>query len=609
MSMNEEMMSSKASYDGEVIPPFLAVTAMRDSGYKNTAYALSELIDNSIQAGADLVEVFCIENRVLVKQRERRRISEIGVLDNGSGMDSATLRLALQFGNGTHLDDRSGIGRFGMGLPNASISQCRRVDVWTWQAGPDNALHTYLDISDIEAGKTRVVPEPKVDEVPQEWRDRSREIGTTGTLVVWSDFEDHRLTWKGARSTLEHTESLVGRMYRKFISAGKVEIRLAALDDDMVTLDRDAEVNDPLYLMAPSSTPAPFHDKKMFQRWGEADEVFEIEYNGGRHTVYVRMSWARPETIPEDGTDRGSTAYGKHAARNIGVSIVRAGRELELDSSWAIGYDPRERWWGIEVEFPPTLDEVFGVTNNKQAATVFSHMAQFEWETEAEPGENYMDFKRRLQEEGDTRYLLIDIVHHIKEQLKQLRNRLHDQTKGRRSGGRRHDDVSVEDTASTKWKERAAKGYKTETDDERYDDDAQKDLLEDLIENKHYDDRVAREIAFAVRKRGRKIIFVTAEMDSQAFFNVDIRPGGITEVVFNSRHPAYEKLIKVLDTDVSETSDSDLLSRIENASDTLKLMLAAWARYEEEDVPSREKIRDIRHEWGKMAKDFLLDGS
>lgn len=32
----------------EVIPPKLAVKAMRDSGYKNTAYAIAELIDNSV---------------------------------------------------------------------------------------------------------------------------------------------------------------------------------------------------------------------------------------------------------------------------------------------------------------------------------------------------------------------------------------------------------------------------------------------------------------------------------------------------------------------------------------------------------------------------------
>ena len=68
---------------------------------------------------------------------------------------------------------------------------------------------------------------------------------------------------------------------------------------------------------------------------------------------WVRMSFARRETLPEDGTARGNKEYGKHAAKNIGVSIVRAGRELDLDDSWARGYEPTERWWGAEVEFPP----------------------------------------------------------------------------------------------------------------------------------------------------------------------------------------------------------------------------------------------------------------
>src|SRR5258708_6488958 len=125
----------------EIVPPHLVVKAMRDSGYRNAAYAIAELIDNSIQAGATQVELLCGERRQLVRQRERVQVSEIAVLDNGSGMDADVLRMALQFGNGTRLDDRSGIGRFGMGLPNSSISQARRVDVWSWQEGMENAIH------------------------------------------------------------------------------------------------------------------------------------------------------------------------------------------------------------------------------------------------------------------------------------------------------------------------------------------------------------------------------------------------------------------------------------------------------------------------------------
>ena len=43
--------------EGEIIPPNLAVRAMRDSGYQNTAHALAEIIDNAVQAEASLVEL------------------------------------------------------------------------------------------------------------------------------------------------------------------------------------------------------------------------------------------------------------------------------------------------------------------------------------------------------------------------------------------------------------------------------------------------------------------------------------------------------------------------------------------------------------------------
>ena len=46
----------------DFVPTALAVNAMRDNGYKNAAYAIAELIDNSIQAGAKLVELLCVES-------------------------------------------------------------------------------------------------------------------------------------------------------------------------------------------------------------------------------------------------------------------------------------------------------------------------------------------------------------------------------------------------------------------------------------------------------------------------------------------------------------------------------------------------------------------
>ncbi|MFN8503500.1 ATP-binding protein [Kouleothrix sp.] len=361
--------------NNDIVPASLAVQAMRDNGYKNAAYAIAELIDNSIQAGASLVELLCAERRDLVKERVRPRIYQVAVLDNGKGMDTDVLKIALQFGNGTNLtpERQRGMGKFGMGLPSASISQCTKVEVWSWQDGPEKALYTYLDVEQIKKQQQTELPEPAPRQIPSLWREVSDNFGPTGTLVVWSNLD--RIFWKTARSIIENSELLVGRMYRRFIANGRTRIVLADFDVDSPVLTftpRDVLPNDPLYLMPRTSCPEPFDNKPMFEAWGgeHYELTYQIEFRGKKHPVTVRFAVAKNEARP--GRNPGSLPHGQHAAKNIGVSIMRADRELELDQSWTIQYDPVERWWGIEVEFPPALDEVFGVTNNKQAARNFA---------------------------------------------------------------------------------------------------------------------------------------------------------------------------------------------------------------------------------------------
>ena len=606
MSPNDQM----EMFDRQIIPPELAVRAMRDSGYKNTAFALAELIDNSIQAGADRVDVICIEESVLVKERRRQRIKAIGVLDNGSGMTPEVLGLALQFGNGTHLTDRSGIGRFGMGLPNSSISQCRRVEIWTWQNGPDNAMYSYLDVDEIEQSSMISVPVPVDQILPSDWRGRSQAMGTAGTLVLWTKFDEHRLTWRGARATLTHTETVIGRMYRKFIADARVSIRLLALNSSgSETVDKFVRVNDPLYLAKGSSTPPPFDNEPMFQKWGDEDEVISIEYGEEHYDVTVRMSWARQETVPDDGTDRGRKPYGKHAAQNLGLSIVRAGRELALDSSWANSYTPEERWWGVEVEFPPALDEVFGVTNNKQSATIFSELAQFDWRAEAD-GESFSSFVGRIQDEGDPRAILLPIVEHIRRQLVEVRKALKNQTKGTRRRKNRHDDgPTSEDLATSKFRQREREGHPTDADKEEFKKEDRDAFEKDLTDDKDYPRNVAADIANAVLRRKRKVSFLTKAMDGYAFFNVEHHQGGLTAIVFNTNHPFYEQLMETLRPETGDETDEELVHRINRAADTLELLFSAWARYEMEDVDQEGKLFDMRQEWGKMARFFLSEVS
>ena len=81
----------------------------------------------------------------------------------------------------------------------------------------------------------------------------------------------------------------------------------------------------------------------------------------------------------------------------------------------------------LRLIFLPNLMRRFGVTNNKQSATLLSHMVKFldkdYWKTEAEPGEEYSEYKRRLKDEGDPRADLLSIVDYIRDQLKNIRNK------------------------------------------------------------------------------------------------------------------------------------------------------------------------------------------
>ncbi len=593
----------------EIIPSDLAIRAMRDSGYRNTDYALAELIDNSIQANATQVDIICNETLKLVNQKRSRRIEEMAVIDNGEGMTTETLRIALQFGNGTHLKDRKGIGRFGMGLPNSSISQCRRLEVWSWQNGPDNAMWTYLDIDEIEGGHLKTVPQPEQKQIPSNWRDQSELFETSGTLVLWSHFDEHRLQWRGARATLDNTETLIGRMYRKFIDSGDITIRLAAYHEGEIQYEKNARVNDPLYLTSQSSAPSPYDSKPMFQTWGNGDQEFGIEIDGVTHPVKIRISYAKQETVKTgSSSDRGSTDYGKHAKMNMGLSVVRERRELELDKGWTIGYDPRERWWGIEVQFPAALDEIFGVTNNKQHAHTFASMAQFDWTEEAEQGEPLSEFRDRLQANGDPRGLLIDISDYINKQLDEIRRRIKEQQKGTRGPKKRHDDPDVEDQATQKFLERAESGHQTLSDQAGFSNNDKEELMKDLEENDHYSSEEAEKIINAVLTRERKVQFAVAHLDGHHFFSIK-QYGNVTKITFNMSHPIHDQLFEMLQPETEGDTDADLLDRVHRASDTLRLLFAAWARYELEETRKNDELMEMRQEWGKMAKVFLREGN
>lgn len=119
--------TSSAARRPALVNPAHFLVATRDSGYKTTALAVAELIDNSLQAGACRVgvEVVAVDDAAFP--------IEVRVTDDGAGMDAALLADALTFGGSSRFGDRSSLGRYGMGLPNGALSRARRVEVYSWR--------------------------------------------------------------------------------------------------------------------------------------------------------------------------------------------------------------------------------------------------------------------------------------------------------------------------------------------------------------------------------------------------------------------------------------------------------------------------------------------
>src|SRR5437762_6968007 len=124
-----------------------ALESQRRSGYRHTAAAAREIVDNAIEAGATRVDIILQRPERLKEYQRQDSVSAIAFIDNGSGMLPQMARFALSWGGGTHFDEPTFIGRFGFGLPNASINQTRRVEVYTKTKKDKEFTKACLDVS------------------------------------------------------------------------------------------------------------------------------------------------------------------------------------------------------------------------------------------------------------------------------------------------------------------------------------------------------------------------------------------------------------------------------------------------------------------------------
>ena len=166
----------------EVIPdPISLMESMRAIGYTLEA-AVADLIDNSISANADRVDILYDS------------VAEpfLAILDNGDGMTPDVLTNAMRHGSTRPSEKRkpSDLGRFGLGLKTASLSQCRQLTVISKRDGAVHARRWDLDV--VEDTQRWFVVVPGIDELRKMPGFRALAERDHGTLVVWQSLD--RLT-------------------------------------------------------------------------------------------------------------------------------------------------------------------------------------------------------------------------------------------------------------------------------------------------------------------------------------------------------------------------------------------------------------------------------
>jgi hypothetical protein len=352
--------------------PEAFVRGIRDLGYRSNGDALAELIDNAIQAFADRVDVlFGYEGTASGKKP-----TQVAVLDNGHGMEPAMIRMAMMWG-GTHREnDRQGLGRYGYGLPCASVSLGRKFTVYSQvDGGAVHAVTLDLDLltagAYTDAGGDTLVPPSVPARLPSfvaEFLDEAHPSGwASGTVVVIEKLD--RLEWATAQGLRDNLCRQFGVTYHKL--RGETAL---FVDGQYV------EPIDPLFLTPEFQFYALDDDR------AQAFDPIRIEARRPEDGAYLGAITLRYAWLPPSfgSVDKGRDAVGVNANARFrilkdyhGLIFSRNGRLIDIQTRtpWT-SFINNDRYIKVEVEFSATLDEAFGVTTSKQQVTV----SPFAWD-------------------------------------------------------------------------------------------------------------------------------------------------------------------------------------------------------------------------------------
>lgn len=328
--------------DEDVIPDPQLMESLRAVGY-TLETAVADIVDNSITAGGDKVDV-----RFTAIPEPR-----IAIVDNGPGMDQETLSQAMKLAGRPPSYERQphDLGRFGLGLKTASLSQARSLTVATKQGQMLRAVRWDLDhLARTGRWSLQVLDDSEVHSLP--WIE-SLDSHESGTLVLWEKLDQLHTAPELVEGQLDEL------MKRVRDHLGLVFHRFTGSTMPPLIKPLTLRING-----APIPQVDPFLTHHRGSRQGPQEH---IKIGDAEVTV-------QPYTLPYisklSAADRHIAQIAGPLRDSQGFYIYRAGR-LVLWGTWfrIIPRDELGKLARVQVNIPNTLDSLWALDIKKSSAS------------------------------------------------------------------------------------------------------------------------------------------------------------------------------------------------------------------------------------------------
>lgn len=318
----------------------ILIESMRSIGYSFEA-AMADIIDNSISAEASNIDIiFNPEDCHLI------------FLDDGFGMSKDELTEAMRWGSKDPLKKRgeNDLGRFGLGLKSASLSQCRRLTVVSKLNDDINGMCWDLDhVRD--TGKWAVITLDKND-IAYLPNIGSLNNKKTGTYVLWQVFDKVEVTSKDLVTTLEsildYAADYLAMIFHLYI-AEKITIRMNGTE--LPKID-------------------PFLIKNSFTQVLKADPLPIKDSEGITREISIT-----PYVLPHFNSlsPEEKLMMGRHGEfRNKQGFYIYRNKRLIVWGSWLRMTTGNEFFKNarVKVEIPNSLDDIWSIDIKKSNAAI-----------------------------------------------------------------------------------------------------------------------------------------------------------------------------------------------------------------------------------------------